>query len=111
VKAHYRTANGRVTVEVDGGNVKEIVKNIAIVQEVFESETDCGCCKSARVRFQVRENDGNEFYELLCIECSARFEFGQHKKTPTLFPKRKDGEKVLPNRGWAKWEGKKEKVA
>jgi hypothetical protein len=111
VKAHYRTSNGRVTVEVDGGNVKEIVKNIAIIQEVFESEAECGCCKSTRIRFQVREVDGNEYYELLCSDCGARFEFGQHKKTPTLFPKRKEGDKMLPNRGWAKWEGKKEKVA
>jgi hypothetical protein len=111
VKAHYRTRNGQVTIEVDGGNVKEIVKNIAVVQEVFESETECGLCNSPKVRFQVRENDGNEFYEILCIECGARFEFGQHKKTPTLFPKRKDGATVLPHRGWAKWEGKNGKAA
>lgn len=108
MKAHYRSKNGQFTVEVDGGNIKEVIENVAIVQEVLEAETSCGCCSKNNLRYQVREVDGNKFYELVCIDCGARFEFGQHKKTPTLFPKRKDkDDHVLPNRGWAKWENKK----
>jgi hypothetical protein len=113
MKAHYRTKNGQYTVEVDGNNIKEVIKNIATVQEVLEAETQCGMdqCKSVNIRFQVRENDGNEYYELVCKDCGARFEFGQHKKTPTLFPKRSENGKFLPNRGWSKYDGKREKAA
>lgn len=111
MKAHYRTKNGQITVEVNGETIKDVVKQIAIAQEVLEAETACGMekCHSTNIRFQVRTVDDNEYYELVCNDCGARFEFGQHKKGGTLFPKRRgeDG-KPLPNRGWSKWEGKKE---
>jgi hypothetical protein len=77
---------------------------LAAAQEVFESESECGCCHAKELRFRVRVVDENEFYELAC-SCGARFEFGQHKKGGSLFPKRRaeDGT-ALPNRGWSKWE-------
>lgn len=107
MKAHYRTRNGQLTIEVNGEFVKDIVKQVAMVQEVFEAESACGCCNSANIRFQSRTANGNDFYEMSCNDCGARFEFGQHKQGGTLFPKRKgEGNKMLPNRGWAKWEGK-----
>ena len=55
----------------------------------------------------VRENDGNEFYELRCLDCGAKLAFGAHKKGGGLFPRRKDidGE-WLSDRGWQKWNPK-----
>jgi len=106
VKAHYRTKNGQITFEVQGEQVKDLFEQIAGVQEVFEAECECGLCKSKNVNFRVRTVDDNKYYELAC-ECGARFQFGQNKKGGGLFPKRKDKESMLlPNGGWAKWNGK-----
>lgn len=113
MKAHYRTKNGQITIEVNGETVKEVVKQIASAQEVFEAETQCGMtnCSSANIRFQVRTVDDNEFFELVCNDCHARFSFGQNKKGGGLFPKRRDNGNPLPNRGWSKWDGKKDEKA
>ena len=84
---------------------REIFKQIAVTQEVFEVETECGCCHSKEIRLRVRTVDKHDFYEVACGACGARFEFGQHKNGRSLFPKRRaeDGT-PLPNRGWARWE-------
>ena len=60
------------------------------------------------VQFRVRNVEDNDYYELVCRGCGARFAFGQNKKGGGLFPKRRgeDG-KSLPDRDWAKWEGNK----
>jgi hypothetical protein len=90
---------------VDAEDQKGIFKQIAAIQEVFESETECGLCKSQEVRYRVRTADDNEYYEIGCTACNGRFELGQHKKGGTLFPKRRgDDGKSLPNRGWSKYE-------
>lgn len=110
MKAHYKTANGRLTFEVEGPDQKILFRQVAALQETFEAENSCGVCNSTNIRFQVRDVDDNDFYELVCKEslCRARFSFGQHKgKGGTLFPKRKDDSgdtpQLLPNRGWAKY--------
>lgn len=104
MEAQYKTRNGRLLIKVEAEHQKGLFKELAAAQEVFESESECGCCHSQELRFRVRVVDENEFYELAC-NCGARFEFGQHKKGGSLFPKRRaeDGA-ALPNRGWAKWE-------
>lgn len=104
MEAQYKTRDGRLLVKVEAENQKGLFRELAAAQEVFESESECGCCHSQELRFRVRVVDENEFYELAC-HCGARFEFGQHKKGGSLFPKRRaeDGS-ALPNRGWAKWE-------
>jgi hypothetical protein len=110
MKAHYRTANGRLTFEVQGETVKNVFREISLVQEVFDAESECGCCKGKDIRFQSRQVDDYDFYELSCgnVECRARFAFGQAKKGGGLFPKRKDEDgKWLPNHGWSKYEPKK----
>lgn len=108
MKAHLKTKDGRITFEVEGGNQKELFEQIASVQEVFDIEQNCGCCESRAVRFQVREVDGHKFFEMVCNDCGARFQFGQTKQGNRLFPKSKaeDGS-ALPNHGWAKWQGRK----
>ena len=104
MEAQYRTRDGRILIKVEAEHQKSLFKGLAAVQEVFEAEAECGCCQSKELKFRVRVVDENEFYELAC-SCGARFEFGQHKKGGSLFPKRRaeDGT-ALPNRGWAKWE-------
>lgn len=107
MKAHYKTANGRITFEVQGETVKAIFKEIALVQEVFDADRKCGLCKSENLSFRARQVDDYDFYELGCKDCHARLAFGQAKKGGGLFPKRKaeDGE-YLPNQGWSRFEKK-----
>ncbi len=107
MKAHYKTANGRITFEVQGEAVKDVFRQIALIQEVFDVESACGLCQSKDIRCQARQVDDYDFYELVCNACHARFSFGQAKKGGGLFPKRKDeAGKWLPNHGWSKYEPK-----
>ncbi len=112
MKAHYKTANGRIVFEVDGGTQKELFENIAEVQEVYESHSACGKCQSQDIHFRVREVKGNRYYELRCRHCNAQFSFGQNKDMKSLFPKYKDDQgNWLPDRGWFKWSPREEGVA
>jgi hypothetical protein len=105
MKVAYVTGNARLTFEFESDNDKTLVTQLAHIQEVFEEET-CGCCKSDKFRFDVREFDGNHYYKLLCDACGATLEFGQHKTGNTLFVKRfvKDTREPLPNRGWYRYQ-------
>ena len=105
MKAHFKTATGRLTFEVEGESPKALFKKLAVVQEIFDSDKECGCCHGTDIRFRARQVDDYEFFEIACGDCFARLQFGQAKKGGGLFPKRKaeDGS-WLPNRGWAKWE-------
>ncbi len=105
MKVNFRL-NNLLTVELDGENQRDLFEKLAAVQEVFGNDT-CGKCKSTDLKFVVRENDGNKYYELHCKKCTARFSFGAHKQTLTLFPKRKDGDNWLPDGGWTKWDKEK----
>lgn len=90
--------------ELDGAGQKELFKELSTIQEVFGEES-CGLCGSKNLRFVVRNVDGNDYFELRCMDCGAILAFGQHKKGTTLFPKRKDdNNNWLPNRGWHKWQ-------
>lgn len=104
MEAQYKTRNGHLMLRVEGESQKDVFRELARAQEVFEAESECGICKSSQIKFRVRNVEDNEYYEIVC-ECGATFSFGQHKKGGTLFAKRKgeDG-KSLPNRGWSKWE-------
>ena len=106
MKAHYRTASGRITFELDGSTPKEIFKAIAEVHDVFEADTaECGCCHKNRIIFRVRVNEDNEFYELYCQSCTAALSFGQRKAGGRLYAKRKDSAgKLLPDGGWAVYQ-------
>ena len=110
MKLNYTTANKRITAEFEADTHRELFTQISKFQEVFE-ETKCGKCGSENLRFIVRENDGNEFYELRCMDCGAKLAFGSHKKGGGLFPRRKDAEgNWLPDKGWQKWNSKTKKL-
>lgn len=97
---------GNLTVHFEGETQKDIFKQLSSLEEVF-GEKACGKCGSENLRFVVRENDGNEFYELRCMDCGAKLSFGAHKKGGGLFPKRKDSDgNWLPDKGWQKWNPK-----
>ena len=107
MKANFKV--NKLSVEFEADSVREIWKQLSTFQEVF-GETSCGKCGSENLRFVVRENDGNEYYELRCVNCGARLAFGAHKKGGGLFPKRKDSDgNWLPDSGWVKWNPKTEK--
>ena len=104
MKVVYTT--NTLKVEFDGESVKDIWNQLAVFQEVFGEDT-CGKCGSSNLRFVVRENDGNQYYELRCNDCGAKLSFGVNRTGGGLFPRRKsaDGE-WLPDRGWQKWNPK-----
>lgn len=107
MKAILKTAGGRLAFEITGEKVKDVFREIAHVQEIFDAEQKCGICGSPDIRFLARQVEEYDFYELACMRdgCRARFAFGQNKKGGALFPKRKDEDgNWLPNGGWSKYE-------
>jgi hypothetical protein len=105
MKVHYRSKSGRLVFEIEGQSLKQMFHGIADVQEVFEAESTCGCCGSQSLRFRVRNNQDNDYYEMLCDDCTATFAFGQTKQGNKLFPRRKDKDDfALPDRGWKVWQ-------
>jgi hypothetical protein len=112
MKAHYRTASGRLVFELQGETVKDLFRQIAQTQEVFEAAQACGLCGNTEIRYQVRTIDDNDFYELVCMQCRAQLHFGQHKKGGTLFVKRRDDHgALLPATGWQEWKPKQRGAA
>ena len=103
MKATYETADGSLSVEVEGTSQKAIFKGIAKLQEIFDPEA-CGDCGDNETRFRVRTVESNDYYEKVCNKCRAVLKFGQTKEGNNLFPKRKnaDGE-WEDNRGWVRW--------
>ena len=105
MEAQLKLASGKLIFKVNGETPKDLFKSIAALQEVFEAESACGCCQSDDIRFQARQVDDYDFYEMVCRSCFARFQFGQAKKGGGLFPKRKDEDgNYLPNNGWARYQ-------
>tara|TARA_Y100000296_G_scaffold84163_1_gene116797 strand:- start:2182 stop:2511 length:330 start_codon:yes stop_codon:yes gene_type:complete len=108
MKVSYQVTS--LSVEFEADTIKEIFFQLATFQEVF-GESACGKCKSENLRFVVRENEGNAYYEIRCRDCGAKLAFGAHKKGGGLFPRRKDAEgNWLPNSGWQKWNPKTKTV-
>jgi hypothetical protein len=106
MKVKY-AVNNKLQFELEGSGQKEVFKELALIQEIFGEEA-CGLCKSTNIKYIVRNVDGNDYYELRCVDCGGILSFGQHKKGGTLFPKRKDDEGAyLPNKGWHKWNKEK----
>lgn len=106
----YTTADGRLTVKVEGKTQSEVFEQLAQFQEVFEN-TKCviGKKSSNEVKFVVREDkEENKYYEIHCVDSDPdlrgkKLAFGQHKKGGSLFPRRKDGDTWLPNNGWVRF--------
>ena len=97
---------GKLTVEFEADTVREVFGQLSSFQEVF-GEIKCGKCSSDNLRFVVRENEGNEYYEVRCQDCGAKLAFGAHKKGGGLFPRRKDADgNWLSDHGGQKWNPK-----
>ena len=112
MKAHYKTKNGRITVEIEGDSPKAIFKGIAEVQELFEPDQACGACASQAIQFRFRKVDKYEYFEVFCTDCSAALQFGQKREGGGLFPKRKDSDgNPLSQNGWLKWKDRERDAA
>ena len=112
-KVRYRSASGRLEAEISGGSAKDIFEGIAQFQEVFEAANKCGECGSEHIRFNVRHvTKGKQefaYYEMKCLKCYSRLQFGQNQDMKNLFPKRTDENgNYMPNFGWAKYQAPKE---
>jgi len=100
----------KITVELEAKDQQDMFKQIASFEEVFGVDK-CGKCKSTDLKYILRMNDGDEYFELHCQKCFAKFAFGCHKKSDTVFPKRKDKEgNFLPDNGWVKWDKEKQQL-
>lgn len=97
---------GGTRVEVEGKDAKDCFVQIASAMEVFR-HSRCGACGSEDVSPQVRERDGNHYYEVKCNSCRAELAFGQRRVDGALYPRRKDKDgNWLANNGWVKWQPK-----
>jgi hypothetical protein len=102
MKVSYNLRN--CTLEVDGKDVKEAFVQLSSAVEVF-SHNQCGACGSPDVAPCVRENAGNTYYEMRCMNCRATLGFGQRRQDGALYPRRKDKNgQWLDNSGWTKFE-------
>lgn len=106
MKAILKNGTGRLLIEVQGETVKDLVRQIAIVQEVIDADDICGACGSSHIRFRVRVVEKYEYFELVCEACTARLAFGQLREGGGLFPKRRGEDNApLANRGWLVYLG------
>lgn len=87
MRAIYKTRNNRYSLEAAGDTVKDLFREMAGVQEVFEAAGRCGLCRSEVIELRVRAIDDNEFFEAVCMVCHAALSYGQKKKGGALFPK------------------------
>ncbi len=115
-----------LTIKVEGENHVAVFGSMAKAQEVFDT-SECGVCKGTHIRYVVRENGKNKYYELHCMNtnCRARLPFGVSQvNAGELYPKKRFGslgpkEKIkrkdeeahskqnggfLPNMGWFKYK-------
>ncbi len=99
MKVHYTSNDGRFEVDFEG-DVKTVFTDLGSFQEVFESRT-CGKCGSTNTHFHTRVVEDNAYFELICMEgqCGYKFDYSQHKKGGTLYPKSRNGK----DHGWYKW--------
>lgn len=103
MKASLTALNGRLRFEVEAENHKKLWDQIAEIDEIFNATTKCGLCGKDNLKFRVRPTDKGKYYEIVCQDCDARFDYGQHQDTPTLFPKHRNDEKGY--RGWYHYTG------
>lgn len=116
MEVKYRSACGRFEVMFDEKDQQGLFDRIASFQEIFEDDTntviDSVEVPVADIRYRVRTNDGNEFYEKVYAGSNPKLfgykkAYGSSKENKgSLFPQRKDKEgNYYKNNGWHKWEG------
>lgn len=118
MKVQYK-ASKRITIEVEGDNVKDIHKALAAGIESFGVE-ECGVCKGDVYPIS-REVDGNTHFEWVCRnrKCRARLAMGQpkagglhprikyHKQHPDVKAKKAEEGSYLPDNGWEIYKGQR----
>jgi predicted metal-binding protein len=107
MKVTHNSADGRLSVQVEGSDIKAIFDELAGAQEVFGVST-CGACDSKNVHFQVRQVQGNTYRAVRCADCGCELNFGTRKADGQIYPRRKDKDSNwLENNGWTKWNPSK----
>lgn len=107
MKVTHKSADGRLSIEVDGNDTKVIFDELAGAQEIFGVST-CGACDSKNVHFQVRQVQGNTYRAVRCADCGCELNFGTRKADGQIYPRRKDKDgNWLDNSGWTKWNPSK----
>lgn len=106
MRVTHKSADGRLSIEVDGNDTKDCFTQLASAVEVF-SVSVCGACDSTNTMPVTRENKGNHFYEVKCQSCGFSLSFGQRKIDGALYPRRRDADgNAIANNGWTKWNPK-----
>lgn len=104
-----KNVGSSIEVSVEGETYAEAFEQMAMIEECYEPNPNKESDGDFRHRVRdVTDDKGEEFryYELYDASVKARLSLGQYKqkdKTGFMFPKRKDGEKWLDNRGWVIW--------
>lgn len=107
MRAQLKTHGGRLMLECEAADIKDLFRAVGRLQDAFDSDQDCGACHSTDIKFRVRSQGGFEFYELHCNACRADLAFGIQKGTESLYAKRfaEKGGGRLPNNGWIVYNG------
>lgn len=108
----------RITVTIEANDDKEAFRKLGSAHEVYNIRM-CGMqgCGGTDLRFNLRENEGNQFPEVVCMKCYARLAYGQKKGTTEIYPRRrfhkqhplvvskqyKEDDK-MPDGGWERYE-------
>ena len=64
MEAQLRVLGGKLVIKVTGDNAKDLFKEVAAAQEVFDAAWICGMCQSTNLQFKVRVVDSYTFFEL-----------------------------------------------
>ena len=102
--------DGVTTLETEAPSPKAVFERLALIDSHFGVATECGCCKSKRIYYNVRTVENGKYYEMKCHDCTATLSFGQSKDNLTLFCKTWDKENrcVLPDVGWSVYQGNRQ---
>src|SRR5688500_3373859 len=108
-------AYGCLKFEVEGDKLPSVMKEVGAIVDAIGHEA-CGKCDSEFTFPNVREVQGDTFWEIKCQKCGAVLQLGLHKEDQVLYKKRmkvdgkgkalkgEDGKALyLPNKGWLKW--------
>ena len=81
-------------IEVQGEDIKELMRNVSNVQECMGARV-CGMCgETEKLRFRARRVKEFEFFGIYCETCKGELSFGERKDKSGLFPKE-----------WSRYEG------
>lgn len=96
MKVLYKSTGGKFTVEFSADSQKDIFREIAQFQEIFETNNkhEPGCGGDTLFNYRVTPG-GDSYFEKRCTKCGMTYAYGQKKKGEVLFPNTK--------KGWHKW--------